>query len=140
MKVYPLFFHDVIQFPKHWEKLMLKDLDEKVDEMKSVRITTCVLLDEAKNVLSMGVCFQSIKDGDNRKEAVKKSRARALAALTVKRNLLPINRPYVSLLFEQMKLKPFTFKAMFEPRQPAIERFLQIIERKKLYDKESIEV
>ena len=124
MKLYPLFFHDTtLCHNNHKEKL--------------IHTTTCVLLDENKNVTSIGFSFQNIKDGENRKIGNKLSKIRAIASFKANKNILPINRNNIKSLLRYEKCPDA--KGIFNPSPYLYEKFSFLIKKKILNDKESIE-
>jgi len=144
MKLYPVFFHDRINFPKNWEKLQ-NALQEKKDEvnpvLKPINVTTCLLLDDKKNVISIGMAIQNAVDGENRKRGNKEAKKRAVDAIRAKRNILPIGRTYTFLLLSAIKLPALPlYKGLFDPPTVGYVRFKKILEKKVLNEKESIEV
>mgnify|MGYP001561674365 CR=1 FL=1 len=143
MKLYPVFYHDRTNFPKNWEKLQNTPEEDKAKVnplLKPISITTCLLLDNEKKVVSMGVAIQNAIDGENRKVGNKKAEKRAIDAIRAKRNILPIWREYTTLLISSIKVDFPTFKGVFNPNEKDYNRFKKILEKKVLNEKEAIEV
>ena len=139
MKAYPLFFHD--SFKLKLEKINRKGI-LKVKE-KDINITTCAILDDSKKVLSIGIAVQSITDSYNRKTGNKIALARASATLQAKKNILPVKRDFaiaqLSKTFPELLISTM-FKGMFNPTEESFKRFNVLIGKKKLTDKDSINV
>ena len=139
MKAYPLFFHD--SFKLKLEKINRKGI-LKVKE-KDINITTCAILDDSKKVLSIGIAVQSITDSYNRKTGNKIALARASATLQAKKNILPVKRDFtisqLSKTFPELLISTM-FKGMFSPTEESFKRFNVLIGKKKLTDKDSINV
>jgi len=144
MKLYPLFYHDRINFPKNWEKLHNASEEEKskiTPFLKPISTTTCLLVDNKKNVISIGIAIQNALDGENRKTGNKQAKKRAVDAIRAKRNILPIGREYAFLLLSAIKLPALPlYKGLFNPPEVGYDRFKKILEKKVLNEKESIEI
>ena len=144
MKLYPVFYHDRINFPKNWEKLQNTPEEDKSKVnplIKPVNVTTCLLIDDERKVISIGVAIQNAIDGENRKTGNKQAQKRAIDSFRAKRNILPIGREYALLLLSAMKLPSIpSYKGIFNPQENEYERFKKIISKKVLNKEESIEV
>ncbi len=139
MKAYPLFFHDSFQFQtKIVNRKGLLNIKER-----NVIVTTCVLLDDSRKVLSIGVAVQNFNDSYNRKTGNKIALSRAVSSFRVKRNIYPVKRDYtivqISKTFPELLIQNM-FKGMFNPTEESLNRFKFLIEKKKLTDKCSIDV